>query len=133
MSVEIRLLGEHRCRLPGETVRAEVRWEAGTAPEGVEVRLLWETRGRGDREEGVAASVEMPAPGPLGREEVELTLPAGPWSYQGRLLQIVWLADAVLWPSGEQARAELVLSPTGAPLEPLTADEDEEPFTDAKL
>jgi hypothetical protein len=114
-------------------VRAEVRWSADRAPEGVEVRLLWETRGQGDREEGVAESVQVPLPATSGEEVVELTLPRGPWSYEGRLLQIVWLVDAVLWPSGEQSRCELVLSPTGAALEPLLEAADEEDLPDAKL
>lgn len=132
MSIEIRLLEERACWRPGETVRAEVRWEAAGPPEGVEVRLLWETRGRGDREEGVAATVRVSVPAAAGAERVELALPAAPWSYAGRLLQIAWLVDAVLWPSGEQARAELVLSPIGRPLRPLV-EPDEEEIPDAKL
>jgi hypothetical protein len=132
VSVEIRLLEERACWSPGETVRAEVRWEVPVPPEGVEVRLLWETRGRGDREEGVAAQVDLPAPAALGRESVQLSLPEGPWSYEGRILQIAWLVDAILWPSGEQARAELVLSPTGHALQPLLEADDED-TADAKL
>jgi len=132
VSVEVRLLEERDCWSPGETVRAEVRWRTDEPPEGVEARLLWETRGRGDREEGVVATVAVPAPGVLGEEVVELHLPRGPWSYQGRVLQIVWLVEAVLWPSGEQARAELVVSPTGRPLEPLIEADDED-TADAKL
>ncbi|MEZ5333211.1 MAG: hypothetical protein R2991_14475 [Thermoanaerobaculia bacterium] len=132
MSIEVRLLEAKACRAPGETVRAEVRWSADFAPEGVEVRLLWETRGKGDREEGVAATVEVPAPARQGEHTVELTLPQGPWSYEGRLLQIVWLLDAVLWPSGEQARADLVVSPLGRALTPLIDVDEEEDGDDLK-
>lgn len=132
MSIEVRLLEPRECWTPGETVRAGIRWSAQAAPDRLEVRLLWETRGQGDREEGVAASVEVAAPGWQGEHTAELTLPRGPWSYDGRLLQIVWLVDSVLWPAGEQARVELVLSPTGRALRPLIDVDAEEDGDDVK-
>lgn len=119
MSIDIRLPDHRRQRIPGETIDIEVAWTSGQPVEEVEVRLLWRTQGRGDEEEGVVASERWPAAGTSGDRELEFRLPAGPWSYEGELLTIRWSVDAVVWPSGEHAEAEITLSPTGEALAPL--------------
>lgn len=122
MSVALRILDPRDGWTPGETLQVEVEWSSIEPVEEIEMRLLWHTRGRGDEEEGVATNQRYNSPGASSRLEAEFVLPRAPWSYNGELLTIGWQVDAVLWPSGEQAKQELTLSPTGSPLEPLVRE-----------
>lgn len=126
MSINLRLAGARGSWKPGETLEVEVAWSADQPVEEVEARLLWRTEGRGDEEDGVVASERWPTTGTSGDRELQFTLPTGPWSYQGELLTIQWLVDAVLWPSGEQTQVEITLSPTGEAVRPLLHETVEE-------
>lgn len=126
MSIDLRPADHRRQWKPGEALEVEVAWSADQPVEEVEVRLLWRTEGRGDEEDGVVARESWPAAGTSGDRELQFRLPAGPWSYEGELLTIQWLVDAVLWPSGEQSQLEITLSPTGASVKPLLQETVEE-------
>jgi hypothetical protein len=108
---------------PGEEVTGTVSWElpgdkspedAPTrAPTRVEVRLAWYTRGRGDRDTEIVASQVFEAPGVSDRRSFRFRLPDGPYSFSGKLISLVWTAEAVLEPGSRPGRADLVVSPTG--------------------
>lgn len=100
---------------PGEEVAGAVAWslEDGAPPERVEVRLVWLTRGEGDRDSGSAASEELPSPAPLDRRGFRLRLPEGPYSFVGKLVSLVWAVEVVVEPGERAERVEIVVSPTG--------------------
>lgn len=111
--IELHVDGGRRDLAPGETLCGTVQWTCANAPEAVEVRLLWYTEGRGDRDVGVARRLRIEAPTAIGSNAFRLDTPSGPWSCSGRLVSIRWALEAVTQPGGETARSELTLAPGG--------------------
>lgn len=113
--IEIGLEGDRTAFRPGEEVAGSVAWslEEGVPPERAEVRLVWFTEGKGDRDSAMAASAELPSPAPLDRRDFRLRLPEGPYSFKGRLVSVVWAVEVVVEPGGRAERAGIVVSPTG--------------------
>lgn len=98
---------------PGEEVSGTVSWALEDPPaERVEVRLAWFTRGKGDRDTGVAAWIELPGPLPSDRRDFRLTLPEGPYSFSGKLISLIWAVEVVADPGERAERVEIVVSPT---------------------
>ncbi|RME88468.1 MAG: hypothetical protein D6770_06925 [Anaerolineae bacterium] len=81
---------------PGEALqgRVTITPRKDIPCEHVYLRLLWHTKGRGDRFEQKIAEEDifqgvLQKDVPL-RREFTFTLPKEPWSYTGKLLSIVW-------------------------------------------
>lgn len=98
---------------PGEVVRGTASWSLDAPPEGVEVRLVWFTAGKGDRDVGVVATEPCLVPAGEGRQNFAFTLPDGPYSFSGTLVSLLWAVEVVALPGADGARAELTVSPTG--------------------
>jgi len=92
---------------PGETVEGTVQWSLAEAPEKLELRLFWFTRGSGGQSVEVAGTTLFQAPGLNGRQSFRLPLPNAPRPYRGKRLSIVWALELVSQPSGEAVRLEL--------------------------
>jgi len=90
------------------------RDDGGPDPTGeFEVRLGWRTRGKGNTDQDVVATVKT------GRD-FWFRLPAdGPYSFSGKLVSLVWAVEAERgsWPRKETVRQEFILSPTGREIE----------------
>lgn len=98
--------------LPGETVEGTVGWHFDVPAKSVELRLLWYTEGKGDQDVTVVESLPLPNP---GRDEVrpfQIRLPAGPFSFSGRLISLVWALEAVAEPGSRAERLPVTVSPT---------------------
>jgi hypothetical protein len=98
--------------LPGETIEGTVGWHFDVPAKNVELRLLWYTEGKGDQDVTVVESVPLPNP---GRDEVrpfQIRLPAGPFSFSGRLISLVWALEAVAEPGSRAERLPITVSPT---------------------
>jgi hypothetical protein len=124
--IQIDLEGGRTAYQPGDEVRGRVLWDlqadpdaaAGAppehAPDRAEVRLVWLTRGRGDRDSDVVVTQELPSPASADRRELRLRLPvSGPYSFSGTLISLVWAVEVVLEPGERAVRKEIVVSPTG--------------------
>ena len=75
----------------GDVVRPVAAWELTAPPAWVELTLQWRTRGRGTTDQ--AAAFRHRWEGGLdaaGAQAVELTMPPGPWSYDGQLVSVDW-------------------------------------------
>jgi hypothetical protein len=123
-ALTIHLNGDQLAYLPGEIIRGEIAWQFDHAPHALELRLLWLTRGKGEPDvQGVERRQFDPA-GPRGKASFEWTLPNGPYSFSGQLVSVVWALELVALPGETECqRLEIVLSPTGRPIElhPLVA------------
>ncbi|HEX6200864.1 MAG TPA: hypothetical protein VF150_11400 [Thermoanaerobaculia bacterium] len=121
--IEIGLADGRTAYRPGEEVAGAVAWslEDGAPPERAEVRLVWFTRGKGERDSGVAATEELPSPAALDRRDFRLRLPEGPYSFTGKVVSIAWAVEVVVEPGERTERTEIVVSPTGRPIEPRPA------------
>lgn len=103
--------GADRVFRPGHTVAGRVDWVLEKEQEAIEIRLFWYTEGRGDRDAAIAQTVRLEAPGRMGAQDFELELPAGPYTFSGRLISLVWALEAVGLPDETTTRREIVVSP----------------------
>jgi len=98
--------------LPGETVEGTVGWRFNVAARSVELHLLWYTEGKGEQDVGVVASVPLADPGRNEVRPFQIRLPAGPFSFSGRLISLVWALEAVAEPGSRAERLQITVSPT---------------------
>jgi hypothetical protein len=64
----------------------------------IEVRLFWYTQGKGTRDVEVVDSLRVDNPEPSGHTRFSFQLPAGPYSFSGRLITLDWAIEAVALP-----------------------------------
>jgi hypothetical protein len=95
---------------PGETLRGRVRLDDGQPSPGLELHLLWMTRGRGTEQ------VEVVAVRDLHDLDFSFDLPPGPPSFSGSLVGVVWAVELVDGDGESLALREFILSPTGREL-----------------
>lgn len=98
---------------PGDEVAGKVSWELDAPPESIELRLFWYTEGKGTQDVEIVDTVAYAAPRAEDDEAFRLRLPAGPLSFSGKLISLVWALELVALPSGDTARAELLVSHLG--------------------
>jgi hypothetical protein len=112
------LVGGKLAFAPGEELRGSASWSLDGDPESVEVRLFWRTEGKGTQDVGIADSIAFEGPGRKDRREFRLKIPDGPYSFSGKLVAIVWSVEVVAEPGSQAGRQDIVVSPTGKPIEP---------------
>jgi hypothetical protein len=98
---------------PGDEIEGTVRWRLDPAPQRLEVRLFWYTRGKGDQDVGVVETLPFDNPGIEERRSFRFRLPAGPYSFSGKLISLLWAIEAVAEPGSASERCEITVSPTG--------------------
>ena len=97
---------------PGEVISGTVSWHLEGA-KSVELRLLWYTEGKGDRDSRLVTTVELAHPGENEVRPFNLRLPEGPFSFSGKLISLVWTLEAVAAPGSRAAHLDITVSPTG--------------------
>lgn len=97
---------------PGEAIRGTVSWSLDALPESLELRLFWYTQGKGEQDVGLVQTQALEL-APEGSAAIALTLPAGPYSFSGKLISLLWALELVAEPDGGAARKELVVGPGG--------------------
>ena len=103
---------------PGEELRGRASWTLDADPESVEVRVFWRTEGKGTQDTEIVDTVVFQSPGRQDKRDFKLRLPDGPYSFAGKLIAILWSAEVVAEPGSEAGRQDIVVSPTGKPIEP---------------
>lgn len=98
---------------PGEELTGAAGWEFEHAPQALEVRLLWFTRGQGTEDVAVVDTVRFDHPAAAEARPFRFQLPAAPYSFSGKLISLLWAVELVALPSKESARVEFVLAPEG--------------------
>jgi hypothetical protein len=98
--------------LPGETVEGTVAWHFDQPARSVELRLLWYTEGRGDQDVAVVETVPLANPGADESRPFSVRLPAGPFSFSGKLISLAWALEAVALPGARAERLPIAVSPT---------------------
>lgn len=97
---------------PGEVVEGTASWQLETPAQSVELRLFWYTRGKGDQDVGVVATVAFPEPGLQDRRGFSFSLPVGPYSFSGKLISLLWALEVVAEPGSRAGRLEITVSPS---------------------
>jgi hypothetical protein len=99
---------------PGSEVRGRATWFFRDAPERLEARLFWYTRGRGTQDVEIVQVVPLgQGGGSHGWGEFRFQLPRTPYSYSGQLVSICWAVEVVSPRSDVAARAEIRMAPRG--------------------
>jgi hypothetical protein len=108
----IQIVPERLQYRPGEEIRGAVSWALERAPELAELRLFWQTKGKGDRDTATVATLVFEAPAAADTRPFTFAAPAFPYTFSGKLISLDWALELVLDPDGAQAAA-ITLSPSG--------------------
>lgn len=98
---------------PGAEIVFSIRWNFEEALERVELRLVWNTSGKGDQDLKVVKTVRFDSPAGRDEQQVVMSLPWGPYSFSGKLISLIWAIEVVAFPSEESIRQEIILAPQG--------------------
>ncbi len=121
ITLDLALDGDAPAFEPGGRVAGMASWRAEQAPQAVEVRLFWYTKGKGDQDLAVVDTVVLDSPSATDRRSFSFRLPPAPPSFRGELVELVWAIEVVALPSEEAALRELVVGPGGRAVD-LRAD-----------
>ena len=99
----IKLEGMKTGYLPGARVAGVARWDLPNPPSEVQVRLFWYTSGKGTRNTGIVEILKVAAPATTGAQRFEFVLPAGPYSFSGKLISLAWAVEVVVEPKSRAA------------------------------
>ena len=98
---------------PGEEIAVSARWSLGRPPEGVELRIVWNTTGAEQRDLQVVEIVRIESPQTEETRQLTVRLPREPYSFQGKKLSLVWAFELVALPSKASTRLEIEIGPGG--------------------
>ncbi len=126
----IRTTGNRTHFVPGQEISGTVTWQSDRPDDRVELRLLWFTQGKGDKEQTVVDHLVLGAAAERG--EFRLSVPSdAPCSFSGKVVAVVWVLELAVMPAGAAQRVrglfqgkfkdkthrlELIISPTGEEL-----------------
>ena len=123
--VSIELADDRDTYHPRESIRGRLRWDlSGQRADTLRLELLWHTEGKGTRDADVVDTLTIDQPPARGERAFAFTLPAGPYSFSGKLLSVLWVLQVIVEPSDEVTQRALVVSPTGREVD-LLAEGDE--------
>jgi hypothetical protein len=111
--MEVSLAGGRTAFSPGETLEGTASWRLAERPRSLELHLFWYTRGKGDRDLELVETQPIQPPEPNGRCDFRFRLPAGPYSFSGKLVSLLWAVELVAEPGAKGARTEITVAPGG--------------------
>jgi hypothetical protein len=98
---------------PGEIITGTASWRLDTRPEGVELNLVWSTRGKGTPDVGVVHTVPFADPQATDTRPFTITLPAAPYSFSGQLISLLWTLELNVNPGDQCEPLEIIIAPGG--------------------
>ena len=111
--IEVTIQDGYTSFRPGDVVEGTVMWQLDPPPSEVEARLFWFTRGKGMRDIVIVETIPYHSPARMDRRAFRFQLPAGPYSFSGKLISLVWAIEVVAQPGDTSGRTEITVSPTG--------------------
>ena len=111
--LRIGLRDERKNFQPGDEITGAAGWELEKAPESLEVRLLWFTRGKGTEDVAGVNTVRFEHPQAAEARPFHFQLPPAPYSFSGKLISLLWAVELVALPKKQSARVEFVMAPEG--------------------
>lgn len=111
--LSIALENNQRAFEPGGQIIVTAHWQLDEQPHDVELRLLWYTEGKGDRDEEIVQSLQFDSPAVSDSKRFGIQLPESPYSFSGKLISLIWALELTVAPSGETCREEFVMAPGG--------------------
>jgi hypothetical protein len=99
---------------PGDIIQGGVRWSLEGNPESIELSLFWHTSGKGTQDVGVIETLKWDNPVSYDNKDFSFVLPAGPYTFSGRLISLIWALELTTFPNSQTEKLELTVSPTGS-------------------
>ena len=96
---------------PGEHVEFTVSLQFDEIPERIELRVLWNTQGKGDTDLEEVDRMTLNNPPLQETRQIAYRLPRSPHSFSGKLISLVWAIEAIAFPMEESCRLEIVIAP----------------------
>lgn len=104
---------------PGEPIDGIVSWSFDGEARDLELRLLWYTSGKGDRDSAAHDIVRFEGPELTDAQPFSFTAPRGPYSFSGKLITLTWALELVVNKDKTAfARQEIVIAPGGREVSP---------------
>ncbi|HEX4404877.1 MAG TPA: hypothetical protein VH560_08620 [Polyangia bacterium] len=111
LALELRLDEPEASFEPGARVTGVASWRRGRPPRAMELQLSWAATGWGGRDLKIVETVPLASPLPDERRPFIITLPDGPFTFQGALVALAWKLELVAQPGDEKASVVLVIGP----------------------
>lgn len=109
--ISIKLNEPSKSYAPGDMIAGSVTWaKLLRETDRLEIRLIWYTQGKADRDVGIILSNVREAPGEAGEQEFAFQTPSRPFSFSGKLISLVWAIEVVEFPSTDGIREMIVVS-----------------------
>jgi hypothetical protein len=108
---ELQLTTDFDAYHPGDNAQVTLGWQSDEPIESLELRLVWNTTGKGDRDLSIPQTVTFPAPSLSGSQTTTVQLPWGPYSFSGKLISLIWAFELIALPSEDSIRQEIVIGP----------------------
>lgn len=111
--IKIELAKHEASFVPAESIAGTVNWSEAEGT-SLEVRLIWYTVGKGDRDFELVASHLVSNFQPSGREQFTFVAPTRPQSFSGKHISLQWAIEAIIFPDQTSERVNLTISNSGA-------------------
>ena len=106
---------------PGETIECTAEWSVDEPPRAIEANLVWHTRGIGNEDVGIGATVREESPLATGERTFALVAPDFPYTFSGKLISLDWEIEVqVIDARGrgrESVQERVVIAPEGVELD----------------
>lgn len=113
--IHLQLVDDKLNYRPGDLLEGVVFWDLPEAPATIELRLFWQTQGKGTQDVEIVHVEKFDRPVKQDRRPFRISLPIGPYSVSGKLVSVVWGVEVVT-STGSAGNTGIVLSPTGQEL-----------------
>ena len=125
ISITLNRTGDDPVYHPGEEIAGKVAWSDMAGTDRFEIRLIWYTTGRGDRDAQYVAAKTVGTSSNEGQSDFSFTAPHRPNSFSGKLIAIQWGIEVIAFPQREAAQALLAIEPTSGPIVLEKVDPDD--------
>jgi|SRR6516225_7302925 hypothetical protein len=112
-NITIQLADQRTAYGPKERVSGKVSWQLDKTPASGELRLIWSTRGRGDKDYAIVETIPFTNPQATETRPFTFTLPEGPYSFSGTYITLTWTIEATFKPGNVANGVDIVLAPGG--------------------
>jgi len=117
--LSITLVDEQVAFDPGSECVGKVGWNLPSAPEKVQLKLLWKVSSEAPDDTDILETVDLDHPYAQEARGFRFVLPEGPYSFNGQVLDLVWSLELVITLGREKLvqQKEIVIAPGRVPLQ----------------
>ncbi|HAV11920.1 MAG TPA: hypothetical protein DCX06_00280 [Opitutae bacterium] len=109
---------------PEMKISGKILWALDKDPKELRLTLGWSTQGRGSSDHKAEDQLNWKTNATSGEETFEFTLPATPYSFEGKLIALNWELSLTAKKGKAQCQLPITVSPHGSAIElPVVNDE----------